>query len=324
MGTNLDLSALLANAQTTYESRGAEILTETLPGPWSLYTLKIDVSDSGIWQNDFVANIPVMRQWVGARVDKTLRGYTQSLEAVAYEATLPIARNVLRRDKSGAVGRAIDAFLRKGAATHDKFASEALDSNSSAGPTGYDAVALFSTAHPHVNSGSGHSNLSAGTNLSHANYGAARAVFMTRVDEQGEPMGPFRVTHMRIHPTLLQRAKEILDTDRIIKYTDISANEATSGVQNATAVDNVFKGDAMIIEDHRIATADQYEWTLFDLSRPEKPMVLIEERAPEQISQLDMEDPRRFTNDEFVFGLEADFKVGAGFWPLAYRATGTA
>lgn len=320
MATDVDLDQARANAIATYETRFWEMFDKDLPGSWSMYTQKIN-APNGIVELHHFAAYPIMRQWAGARQEKSLRNYNERLEAVPYELTVPLKRTTLTRDPDG-VGRAIDVLVNRAARAHDQQVTTKLDSASGAGPTGFDGVALFNAAHPNVNSGAGHSNLAASTNLSHANFSAGRAAMIKFKDETGEPMD-ITPTHARCGPDLEQRYKEILEaTDRVVAL-DMSASETTTAVQDVTTITNVWRGELTLIVDPRMGSA--YHWDIYDLSQPNvKPMVLVEERAPIPVHQDQMTDSRRFFFDEFLFGVEADFTVGAGHWATAYRGTGTA
>ncbi len=318
--TNLDLATSLLNANTTFVERGSELFSQAiLPGPYALWT--DIVSSDGNWERHFLTNHPMMRQWTGARQKKALRAYKENLLPVRYEATLPIDRLLLKRDKTGSVGKAIDDFLSMEVMAHDSTTASSLDGSSGAGPTGYDGVALFSASHPHVNSSSGHSNLSAGTNLSHANFNALRSAMRKFKFENGQPMHIIP-THMRVGPDLEQRAKEILQASDRVVFSDSTASETTTAVVDTATMTNVWRGEATVVVDPRITT---YYWDLFDLSKGVmKPMRLVDERRPESISQTDMADESRFNDDVFNFGLEGEWVVGAGDWQTAYRGTGTA
>lgn len=322
MSTDLDISASLANAQTTFVERGSELFRQAiLPGQYSIYTATIP--NIGIWERHFLTNQPMMRQWTGSRQEKFMRAYKESLTPVSYEATMPIARLDLVRDKTGSIGKSIDDFFAMQVMAYDSTVASSIDGSSGAGPTGYDGQALYSTAHPHVNSSSGHSNLSSGTNLSHATFSTARAAMRKYLFENGQPMH-IVPTHMRVSPDNEKRAKEIASAADRVVFTDTEAAETTSAVQNTTNMPNVWRGEVDVLVDPRI-TSNTYYWDLFDLSKGNmRPMVLIEERRPETISQDSMEGEFRFNNDIFKFGLEGEWKVGAGDWQTAYRATGTA
>lgn len=318
MATNLDLDTALDAANTTHVTMGQELFAGGPAGSYQLWTDRIDDS-SGSVQNNILTNAPIMRQWVGARQVKEPRAYTFSVKADPFEATLGIKRRTMTQDKTGTVAKLIGDFNRDNVPEYDRRVAAALDGSSGNGPTGYDGVALFNAAHPHVNSGSGHSNV-ATSDLSHANFNTARTAMRNYKREDGEPFGIIP-THMRVGPSLEQRAKEILEAKDRIAFTDMTAAETSAAVQNATLLPNVWAGELTLIVDPRVTT---FYADVYDLSKPVKPMLLLVERGIEAIARTDMTDPHRFEYDEFLFGLEGEHKAAAGFWPTAYRLQGTA
>jgi len=325
MTTNLDLDAGLQNANTVFQSLRDQLYAEILPGPYQMYSDVIPVA-TGLWENHFLSNHPQMRQWVGARQEKAFRHYSEALEAVAFEATLPIKRKLISRDKTGAVGKALGVFARNNTQAYDRTAAAAFDGSAGAGPTGFDGVSLFNASHPHVNSGAGHSNIAAGTNFSHAAFTAARAAMRKFKFENGEP-AYIVPTLIRVGNDLEQRVKDVLEARDRKVTVDASGAEATAAVVAATSIENVWMGELDVLIDQRVGAGGSggFFWTLIDARKPDnKPMTLIEERRPVAINRTDMTDPRRFEFDEFVYGLEGDWQVGAGQWMTCYRGTGTA
>ncbi len=323
--TNLALQETLLQSATQFEAAFQEIFRDAqVPGEFSKYT---DVRTGKTIQLMLLimANHPTMREWLGSRVEKYLRSYSQTITLRTWEATLPLKRILMDYvDSVGTVKDAIDTFVNNTSTAYDEQCSAAIDGSSGVGPTGYDGVALFSTAHPHGPSGN-QSNLGSGTNLSYGAFDAARAAMAGWRFENGTPARR-KATHMRVGVALETRAKEILSaTQRVVAVAN-DGLEAGTRVAAAT-IDNVWKGELELIVDPRIppsGTGSMY-WDLYDLRQPKmRPLVLYVGRAPEPIHQLDMDSDRRFNMDELVFGIEGDFAPAAGHWMSCYRGTGTA
>lgn len=319
--TNLSLAAGTANARTTFESKYEEFFAGGMPGTWQLFTDK-NTGKTEYKQFEFITNQPVMRKWVGSRIRKYMRHYSTLLQLETYEATMEIARKLIQYGGDpDTIGKAIDTFMRLQATAYDKAFATAIDSNSGAGPTGYDGVGLFSAAHPHASGGGTQSNLSAGTNLSWSSFDSLRAGMRTLTFENGEPANVV-ATHARCGPLLESRFKSILEAKERIRFTDMTTADTTTLAQNATAVTNVWAGELTLIVDPRVTG---YYWDLYDLSKPGvRPIILYEGQAPHPVNQDQMTDKDRFENDVFVYGLEGDFTFDAGMWMVAARATGTA
>lgn len=323
--TNLALQETLIQSATQFEAAFQEIFRDAqVPGEFSKYT---DVRMGKTIQLMLLvmANHPTMREWLGSRVEKYLRSYSQTITLRTWEATLPVRRILMDYvDSVGTVKDAIDTFVNSTSTAYDEQCSASLDGTSGTGPTGFDGVALFSASHPHGPSGN-QSNIAAGTALSYSAFDAGRAAMAGWRFENGTPARR-KATHMRVGVALETRAKEILSATQRVVAVAADALEAGTRVA-ATTIDNVWKGELELIVDPRIPPSGTgaFYWDLFDLRQPKlRPIVLYVGRAPEPIHQLDMDSDRRFNLDELVFGIEGDFAPAAGHWMSCYRGTGTA
>lgn len=323
--TNLALQETLLQSATQFEAAFQEIFRDAqVPGEFSKYT-EMKTGKTIQLMLLVMANTPTMRKWLGSRVEKYLRSYSQTITLETFEATLPMKRILMDYvDSVGTIKDAIDTFVNNTSTAFDEQASAVLDGSSGVGPTGYDGVALFSASHPHGPSGN-QSNLASGTALSYSAFDAGRAAMAGWRFENGTPARR-KATHMRVGVALETRAKEILSaTQRVVAVAN-DALEAGTRVA-ATTIDNVWKGELELIVDPRIPPSGTgaFYWDLMDLrSSKLRPIVGYVGRAPEPIHQLDMEGDRRFNQDELVFGIEGDFTFAAGHWMTCYRGTGTA
>jgi phage major head subunit gpT-like protein len=315
--SNTSLMEGLAAANTTFETAYNELYSQQLPGVYTNYT-KIIQGNTMALDLRWTTNHPVMRKWLGSRVEKYVRTYQQSYVLEKYEATLPIPRMLLQYSNNmNLIGDTIDTFVKNQAQAYDAACSAALDGNSGAGPTCFDGVSLFSAAHPHAPGGTTQSNLSAGTNLNWVNFDAARAAMSQFKFENGEP-AQMRPTHLRVGPKLETRAKEIVGAQmRVATYNNTGGQDAVSGVVAGVPLVNIWHGELDVIVDQRITN---FFWDLLDLSKPGvTPIILYEGRKPEPVHLDKMTDLPRFYNDNFIYGLEGDFTAGAGMWMTAYK-----
>ena len=321
--TNLSLMEGLAAANTTFETSYQELYGQTLPGVYAQYTKLIPGNTMSL-DLRWTTNHPIMRKWLGSRVEKYVRAYAQSYVLEKFEATLPIARMLLQYNNNmSIIGDTVSNFVAQAASAYDQQASTVLDSNTGAGPTCFDGGSLFATNHPHGPTGATtQSNLSAGTNLNWVNFDAARTAMAQFKFENGEP-AQIRPTHIRVGPKCETRAKEIVGAEhRIAAISSTGGQDATSSVVAAAPLVNIWHGELDVIVDQRITN---FYWDLMDLSKPGvKPIILYEGRKPEPVHLDKMTDLPRYYSDNFIFGLEGDFTVGGGMWMTAYRATGTA
>lgn len=320
MANNLSIAGGAANAAyTTYVEKYQE-LYKYFPGMYSAYTETVPVDTKKLDYN-FIANLPVMRKWQGARHEKTLRHYNQTHEIETWEATLRLKRLDVTADKIGMVGRALSTFLQANTSVYDDAVTLEYDKSSGAGPTGYDGVALFATTHAHVPNTS---NLGSGTNLSHSALVTAEQTMALLQFENTEPAG-ITPNAMRVGPKLKRRAMQLLESKQRLVIVDNDGNLDSAGtddVVGVTAAANIWEGDYILYVDNRVTG---FYWDLLDLTKPGvRPMVLLEYRKPEPFVFDKMTDPERVNHDDFLYTLDGDFKAAPGHWMCAYRGTGTA
>lgn len=310
----------LANASIAFDSLAGQFFGQaSLPGKYALYTNVQTGVTAMTTELDVIANAPTMRKWVGPRREQRMRAYTQRITLEPYEATLPIARMTLAyRDRQGSVAKSIKQFLSQERVAFDQSTHTAYVSASGAGPTGYDGVPLFSASHPHGPSAGTQSNTGA-LAFSAANLDAVIATMTSYQFENGTPMN-ITPTHLRVGPKLAMAARAVLGTGTRLVAINAAGAEATSSVVAAAAVDNVFNGELeLIVDPNLIGTMDDW-WEVLDLSKADaKPMQLLVGRAPTPVHQDQMWADRRFQLDEFLYGLEGDWKPDAGVWATAYR-----
>lgn len=328
MATNLDIQAGLLNHNTGFRIMWEEAYNNADPGPYQLWTERIDANGVQQVTLGWLSNTPIWRTWTGSKVYKEPRSYTFTVTYDQREATLILKRNMVDYDQTGVVNKALNGFIQANITDgYDNFVASQLDSASGAGPTGFDGVALYSTAHPHgPSSASTQSNLGSASNLSHSTLVTAEQTALLWLEENGRPVRPnFNV--MRVGPNLKRRAQELLSADRMVIVNsdgDFDTKRSTSStfdVVGAATRSNVWQGDMTLVVDPRVTT---YYWDLHDTQKGYKPMILFITRAPEPIAQTDMTDPERFNNDNYVYSVECDVGVAAGHWYATYRGTGTA
>lgn len=327
MATNQDLRAGLASHNTLFDIMFEETVNNAVPGPWGAWTEQINAQGEQTINMAWLTNTPTWRTWTGSKVYKNLRNYTLSVTYDKKEATLALKRDMVQYDRTGVLGRTLQKFVSANVTdAYDGFVATSKDSNSGAGPTGFDAVALYSASHPHAPSAGTQSNLGSGTNLSHSALLTADQTTALWVEENGRPVRA-SMNVMRVGPRLKQRAMELLSATRTQKIDSdgsldtTRAASSTYQIVGGSAIPNVFEGTKTLVVDPRVTT---YYWDLEDTAKAYKSMILFITRAPEAISQTEMTDEQRFNHDDFVYSVECDVGVAAGHWYGTYRGTGTA
>jgi phage major head subunit gpT-like protein len=323
MAANADYRAALEGHNTTFKVLVGDFMSKPSVGEYVRYSEKTEDTGATLLSLVTLANTPVMQRWVGARVLKEPRAYTQTIRSYPYVSTMQLPRNAVN-DKSGAVANTIAQNARAVVVHFDQVMSAAFDGASGAGPTGPDNVALFATNHPHADSaGNTQSNLSAGANLSHSTLMTAETAMGLLTEENGENFG-VSPNLIRGGIRLRRRMQELTGSDRVVIINQTGVPDTVAdgpNLVNAAATrTNVVNGDYTIVVDRRVTG---YHWTLQDDTMA-KPMVLFVTRSPEVINQTEMTDEQRFQHDIFMFGIESEVGSGGWFWPAVHRGTGTA
>lgn len=326
MASSLSVQSALEASNTVFAAAYEEVFAgKVLPGAHTYYTDE-EPTNTETKQYDWLANIPMMRKWIGARRVKYLRAYSQKIRIEPWEATEEFRRiQIQYGDQLGLIARQIQTWVKKQAAVFDLDAHQTFYMSGGVGPIGYDQVPLFSATHPHGPTGP-QSNLSPGLDLSAPNLETVLTAMSSMKLENGEPAAVDGDT-LIVGPALKWRAMTIVGANSSIRPVamDDTGKEASTGVVVAASASNVFQGSLKIVVDpRRPATGPEaFFWTVVDSKLP-KPLVRHLARAPEPHHQDRMDSPVRFEKDRFRYGLEGDWTTEAGFWPAAHRATGTA
>ncbi|MNN20941.1 Mu-like prophage major head subunit gpT [compost metagenome] len=137
-----------------------------------------------------------------------------------------------------------------------------------------------------------------------AGYGAARTAMRQFKDEDGRPLD--------VSPTVLLVGPALEDTARAL----LTSERLEDGRINP------YRNTAELVVSARI-TSDT-AWYLLDTSKPVRPFIYQERKAPNFVQQTDPQADDVFMRKKFKFGAEARAAGGYGFWQLAYGSTGEA
>jgi phage major head subunit gpT-like protein len=283
---------------------------EAAPSLWEKTTMKIP---SGGSQNDYswLGRFPKMRKWIGDKVYRKLKAHTYTIVNDDWEATVAVDRNDIEDDNLG-----IYSPMAQDAGFSAKQLPDEIDAdlkNNSFTNECYDGQYFYDTDHPVTNangveasvSNKGTAALSAATlALAKASYGAARLAIMGFTDNEGRPLGLIPDL-LEVPPALEATAKILLDNPKLEDETP-----------------NPFYGTASYIVNPRLTSTTA--WFLHVTSRPIKPFIYQERKAPVFVSQTSMEADDVFNRKEFKFGAEARAAGGYGLWQLSYGSTGDA
>lgn len=274
------------------------------PSTWDKIAMKVP-SSTGSNLYAWLSAFPKMRRWVGEKHVKNLQAYSYSVVNEDWEATVAVNRNHIEDDQLGIYQPQAQKAGFSAKQLPDEIVYELVNNGFVA--LCYDGQYFFDVDHP-VAGGSvsnlGTKALSAATlAAAQASYGAARTAMRRFKDEDGRPIN-ISPTVLLVPPALEDTARALLTVDRL-----------------EDGKPNPYKGTAELVVESRL-TSDT-AWFLLDTSKPVRPFIYQERKAPVFVQQTDPEADDVFSRKEYKFGAEARAAGGYGFWQMAYGSTGT-
>jgi phage major head subunit gpT-like protein len=182
-----------------------------------------------------------------------------------------------------------------------------------ANPIAFDGKALFADDHPCFDAaGSTYDNLEASAfALNAVNLAAIQAKAAAYKGEDGEPL-EIRFTDLFVPPQLEFTAKQIMQS---ATYASLITGEGAGAVQ----IENVMQGSMNVHVVPKFSGAAG-TWYAADLSKPVKPGIYQERRAPEFVSLDRPTDQEVFMQKKFLYGVEKRCAVGVSLPFLIHKA----
>lgn len=293
-----NLEAVFINLKTIFNKA-----FDSAPSFWQQTTMLVP---SGSSQNNYnwLSRFPKMRRWIGEKFIKQFEAFKYAIVNEDWEATVAVDRNDIEDDTLG-----IYAPMAQEAGFSAKQLPDEIDAelkNGAFTALGYDGQYFYDTDHPVGGSSVSNKNtvaLSAATlAAATASYGAARLAIMSFKDEEGRPLNLIGDT-LEVPPALETVGKMLLEMDKLADDTP-----------------NPYKGTAKLLINPRLTSTTA--WFLHVTSRPVKPFIYQERKAPVFVQQTDPQADDVFMRKEYKFGAEARAAGGYAFWQLSYGSTG--
>lgn len=243
-------------------------------------------------------SIPRAREWLGERVVHNLASAAYELKNKSYEDTIGVKREAFEDDSLGVYNPALDMLGQQAALWPDDLVLAALK----AGATSicHDGQYFFDTDHA---AGPGKTQSNKFTlALTSDNFASVRTAMRSFVGEDGRNLG--------VQPNLLVVPPALEMTARAILMNEKLANGA----------DNPTRGMAELLVVNDLAGADT-TWYLLDVSKPIKPLIFQQRKAPHFDSLTDPTSENVFKHREFLFGFDCRGAGGYGPWFLAATST---
>lgn len=246
----------------------------------------------------WLGTIPGMREWIGDREVKNLSASDYTIRNKDFEVTIGVDCNDIEDDKLGLYNPSIQMLGQSAAAHPDELVFDLLAKAFT--EKCYDGKPFFSD--DHVIGEKKVSNKST-VPLSMEAYIAARTAMMSLTNDEGRSLNLIPDT-LVVPPALEAAARDILEADYI----------------NGTK--NTMRGTAKVLVVPQLAGNDT-AWYLLCTSRPLKPLIFQQRKAPKFVSKTDEKDDNVFMQKQYIYGCDCRDNVGFGFWQMAYGSTGT-
>jgi phage major head subunit gpT-like protein len=252
----------------------------------------------------WMARLPSMRQWIGARTIQNLTTHDYTLTNLPYELTIGVDRDDIEDDNLGVYSPMFQEMGRAASKLMDQRVRTALQAGATTGLC-FDGNAFFDTTHD-LDPAGNQSNNFTGTALTAANYASTRQTMMAYTGEDGEPLGVMP-NLLIVPPQLEDEARTILNSQIILDST------GTAGVTN------VYLNSASLLVVPELAN-QATTWYLADTSRPIKPLIWQNRRSPQLVSMASPDDINVFNNKQLLWGVDGRGAAGYALWWLMARA----
>lgn len=298
------LSNVFVNLKTTFNKA-----FEAAPTFWQKVAMLVPSTTK---TNDYkwLANFPRMRKWLGDKTVKALAAFNYTITNDDFEATVEVDRNDIEDDELGIYTPQAQGAGFSAKQLPDEIVADLI--NGVFTNKCFDGQYMVDTDHAVTDkngavqsvSNKGTKKLSAATQAAAiASLGAGRTAMKKFTDDEGRPLN--------ITPTILLVPPALEDIANVLMMND----KLEDGKPNP------YKGTMTVVCEARLT--DDNAWFLLDVSKPVKPFIYQERKAPVFVQQTDPSADDVFSRKKFKFGAEARAAGGYGFWQLIYGSDGS-
>lgn len=299
------LEGIFFNLKTTFNKA-----FDAAPSSWEQIAMRV-TSTSAENRYKWMDRFPRMRKWVGDKAVKQLKGHGYTVVNDDWEATVEVDRNDIEDDNLGVVGPETQMAGHSAKQLPDEIVYDLVNKAFTA--LCYDGQPFFDTDHP-VGDGKGgtvsvSNKITAPLSIAtlaaaQSSYGAARTAMRNFKDDEGRPLG--------VRPNILLVPPALEDVGRALLTVERLEDGKT----------NIYRGTAELVVGDWLEDDDA--WFLLDTTKPVRPFVYQERKAPVFVAMTDINSPDVFSRRKFKFGAEARAAGGYAFWQLAIGSTGQA
>lgn len=250
---------------------------------------------------DFIEGWPMLREWLGPRVVKSLAAHGYTVVNKKWESTIGVKREDIEDDRLGVYKPKLQA-LGVARLAYAKLLTDILEGGFDT--VCYDGQYFFDNDHP--GAGAVQTNVTSSA-LASAAFWTGFEKMAGLTDEEGRPLGIVPSICM-VGPAKMKAAKEVFKNER-----------------DASGATNTSEGMCEVVMNPFIKTK---HWFLFDTTKGLGPLVLQIRKAmlfqmvlgtqESDIEGLEELDHEVFSLDQFFFGIRARHNAGYGLWQLGY------
>jgi phage major head subunit gpT-like protein len=289
--TNASLQALRTGFHGNYQSGFS-----AAPTFYNKFCTTIP-SSASIETYGWMTQIAALREWIGPRLVRNLGEAAYTLVNKKFELTYGVGVDEIEDDTLGIYAPLFQEMGDSAKKWPDQIVKTALQAGTSA--TTFDGVAFFASTHP-LNPAGNQSNNYTGNALNAANFATTRAAMSAYTGADGEVMG--------VNPNLLIVPPQLEGAARTILNAELSGGGDT----------NIWRNSAELLVVPQLAN-QATTWYLADTTRPIKPMIFQQRKAPEFASLTDLNSETVFHQDKFEFGVKSRGAAGYSLWFLMSR-----
>lgn len=261
----------------------------------------------------WLGQLPKMREWLSERVIQSLSEHSFTIVNKDFESTIRVDRNALEDEQYGQFKILAQLMGQEAHRFYDEYLISVIEANGLC----YDGQNYFDTDHSEGDSGSQSNAPSAA-----AGYVVDTAAkFVTVLNLVSSAMAQFKgdqgkhfgakVTHVLVPTNLEWLARSAFDPD----YS--AAGE--------TNTEKIGKGRVKVLVSEHLSTSgtlghQPVYW--LDLSKPIKPFIFQNRKAPEFVALDGTDDYENFMSKGILYGVDNRFNMGYALWQLAYKTQG--
>lgn len=302
-----DYSTKYDAARTAFAARFEETFANGVPGQWSELADTWDMQLGETIEANFMVDLSKTRDWKGSKEFDGGRAYSLSFSSNPLHRSLKIKHRLIRRDKTGSIGRLINRFYDSGAdKLYDAKVIAHLDANTA---LGYDGLPLVSASHQD-------GDAATQSNVANSSLATAYAAAFTHqpTHENGE-LWDFSPTELWVSKSLEKQALELTGASRPTNVKNDGTYDQGASVVGMAMRENVYAGRMTVRVLDKLTAGN---FLFVDARSAARPVIVGQDEPVRAVSMAELDDYGRFMSDDAFFSLEGEIGLAVGPWQCCY------